>query len=66
MNFVPASSEEYASVSTYPYLEVIGSLTYVAMGTCPDICAAVHALSPFAATFGPLHVNGLKHIMQYL
>ena len=65
-NFVPASSEEHASVSTYPYLEVIGSLTYVAMGTRPDICAAVRALSPFAATFGPLHVDGLKHIMRYL
>ena len=62
-NFTPASSSEHASVSCYPYLEVIGSLTYATMGTRPDICAAVCTLSPFAATFGPVHVDGLKHIM---
>ena len=36
------------------------------MGMGPDICAAVRALSPFAATFGPKHIDGLKHIMRYL
>src|SRR6266436_8055253 len=66
IQFQPASTEEHASVSSYPYLEAIGSLTYAAMGTCPDICAAVRSLSPFAATFGPDHINGAKHIMRYL
>jgi len=64
--FQPASAEEHASVSSYPYLEVIGSLTYAAMGTRLDICAAVRSLSPFAATFGHDHINGVKHIMRYL
>src|SRR5260370_36521879 len=64
--FQPASAEEHAAVSSYPYLEVIGSLTYVAMGTHPDICAAVRSLSPFVAMFGPEHINGVKHIMRYL
>src|SRR5260370_29376949 len=64
--FQPTSADEHASVSSYPYLEVIGSLTYAAMGTCPDICAAIRSLSPFAAMFGPDHVNGVKHIMRYL
>ena len=58
--FELAEPDDHISISTYPYLEVIGSLTYAAMGTHPDICATVHALSPFAATFGP------KHIMRYL
>ena len=39
---------------------------YAALGTCPDICSAVRALAPFAATFGHKHVDGLKHIMKYL
>ncbi len=39
---------------------------YAALGTCPDICLAVRALAPFAATFGHDHIEGLKHIMQYL
>ena len=64
--FQPASTEEHASISSYPYLKAIGSLTYATMGTHPDICAAVRSLSPFAATFGPDHINGVKHIMQYL
>ena len=64
--FEPATPEDHASVSSYPYLEVIGSLTYAAMGTCPDICAAVRSLSPFAATFGKQHIDGAKNIMRYL
>src|SRR5258706_2696472 len=64
--FQPMSTEEHASVSSYPYLEVIGSLTYAAMRTCPDICVAVRSLSPFAATFRMDHVNRVKHIMHYL
>src|SRR5260370_21619641 len=64
--FQPASAEEHAAVSSYPYLEVISSLTYVAMGTHPDICAVVRSLSLFAAMFGPEHINRVKHIMRYL
>ncbi len=65
-NFNPASPEEHSTVSSYLYLEVIGSLMYAALGTCPDICLAVRALAPFAATFGHDHIEGLKHIMRYL
>ena len=64
--FQPMSTEEHASVSSYPYLEAIGSLTYAAMGTHPDICAAVRSLSPFAAMFSLDHIDRVKHIMQYL
>src|SRR5258708_32168051 len=35
--FQPASAEEHASVSSYPYLEASGSLTYATMRTHPDI-----------------------------
>src|SRR5258705_11962817 len=64
--FQPASAEEHASISSYPYLKAIGSLTYATMGTHPDICATVRSLSPFTATFSPDHINGVKHIMRYL
>ncbi len=65
-HFQPASPNEHADVSSYPYLEVLGSLTYAAMGTQLDISYAVRSLAPFANNFGHTHVNGLKHIMQYL
>ena len=63
VNFDPASPEEHSTVSSYPYLKVIGSLMYAALGMCPDICLAVRALAPFAATFSHDHIEGLKHIM---
>ena len=65
-HFEPALPDDHASVASYPYLEVIGSLTYAAMGTRPDIAAAVRSLSPFAATFSHNHIDGLKHIMRYI
>ena len=66
IQFGPATSDDHTSVSSYPYLEVIRSLMYTVLGTHLDICSAVRALAPFAATFGHKHVNGLKHIMKYL
>ena len=66
LHFLPASPDEHAEVSSYPYLEVLGSLTYATMGTCPDISYAVRLLAPFAKNFGWTHINGLKHIMRYL
>ena len=65
-NFDSATSKEHSRISSYPYLEVIRSLMYAALGTHPDICSAVRALAPFAAMFGHEHVNTLKHIMRYL
>ncbi len=66
VHFKLASSEEHSMVSSYPFLGAIGSLMYAALGTCPDICSAVQALAPFAATFGQSHIKGIKHIMCYL
>src|SRR5260370_17123685 len=65
-HFQPASPNEHADVSSYPYLEVLGSLTYTAMGMQPDISYAVRSLAPFSNNFSHTHVNGLKHIMRYL
>ena len=64
--FQPATMEDRAEVSSFPYLEAIGSLTYAALGTCPDIAAAVHALALFAASYGKQHVDAIRHIMRYL
>ena len=39
--FLPATPDEHAEVSSYPYLKAIGSLMYAAMGTCLDISYAI-------------------------
>ena len=62
--FQPATPEDHLEVSSY--LEVIVSLMYAALGTCPDISAVVHSLAPFASSFGKKHIDGVKHIMRYL
>ena len=64
--FQPATPDEHSKVSSYPYLEVLGSLTYVAMGMHPDISYAVRSLAPYASNFGHVHINRLKHVMRYL
>ncbi len=66
LHFQPVSPDEHSEVSSYPYLEVLGSLTYAAMGTCLDISYAVRSLAPFANSFGHAHINDLNHIMQYI
>jgi hypothetical protein len=66
MQFKPASAEDHSKLSSYPFLEAIGSLMYAALGTRPDICSAVRSLAPFTSTFGQEHVDGIKHIMKYL
>jgi hypothetical protein len=48
------------------YLSVIGGLSYLAVGTRPDICFAVNHLARFEAKPGPLHWKGLKHLINYL
>ena len=65
-HFVPTTLEDHKLVKLFPYLEAIGSLTYAAMGTHPNISASVQALSPFTANFGAVQVRAVKHIFKYL
>jgi hypothetical protein len=48
------------------HLHVIGSLSYLAVGTRPDICFAVNFLAHFVAKPGPEHWKGVKHLINYL
>src|SRR5260370_34966212 len=64
--FQPTFVEDHAAVSSYPYLEVISSLTFASIGTHPDICTAFRALSLFATTFSPQHLSDVKHTLRYL
>ena len=46
------------------YLLVIGSLSYLAVGTRPDICFAVNYLARFAAKPGVTHWKGVTHLIN--
>src|SRR5258708_22262450 len=61
-----ASEDEVHEARSYPYLQVIGSVMYAMLGTCPDIAYAISTLSCFASRPGSPHVCALKHLLRYL
>jgi hypothetical protein len=48
------------------YLSVIGALSYVAVGTRPDIAYSVNVLARFSAKPGVNHWKGVRHLINYL
>jgi hypothetical protein len=62
----PSSASERKEMENIPYRQAIGSLTYLATCTRPDIAAAVGILSKFVTNPGPVHWSGVKRIFRYL
>ncbi|SCV71301.1 BQ2448_2889 [Microbotryum intermedium] len=48
------------------YLQAIGSLLYISLGTCPDIAFAVSYLARFANNPCRRHWIAVKHVLRYL
>ncbi|SGZ16041.1 BQ5605_C029g10723 [Microbotryum silenes-dioicae] len=48
------------------YLQAIGSLLYISLGTRPDIAFALSYLSRFANNPGRRHWIAVKHVLRYL
>ncbi|GFY22341.1 retrovirus-related Pol polyprotein from transposon TNT 1-94 [Trichonephila clavipes] len=59
----PKTSEE---ILTVPYRNLIGSLSFIAIRTRPDIMYAVNVLSQFQANPGIKHCNCLLRLLGYL
>src|SRR5258706_9497468 len=63
-NFDPAPSEEHSMVSSYPYLEVIGSLMYAALGMrCRQDISLMHK-SPIRTGFDPPDIPHLLRVQN--
>lgn len=58
--------EEKEPINTSRYLSIIGSMSYLAVGTRPDLCFAVNFLARYAANPQTEHWNAVKHLLQYL
>jgi hypothetical protein len=65
-NFNATTAEDGRQEDSGRYLSVIGGLSYLAVGTRPDMCFAVNYLARFTAKPGPLHWKGVKHLINYL
>jgi hypothetical protein len=48
------------------YLSIVMSLSYLAVGTRPDLSFAVNFLARFSASPGPSHWKGVRHLVNYL
>ena len=59
-------SEDETPVNVQMYQQIIGSLTYAAISTRPDIAAAVNMLSKFMTKPGKEHMEGVKRILRYM
>jgi hypothetical protein len=65
-NFNATTEDDEKPKESGQYPSVIGVLSYLAVGTRPDICFAVNYLARFAAKPGPLNWKGVQHLINYL
>jgi hypothetical protein len=65
-NYNATTDPDGSTAESGQYLLVIGILSYLVVGTRPDICFAVNFLARFAARPGPLHWKGVKHLINYV
>ena len=56
----PANDTKGEHMARVPYREVIGSLMYASITTCPDITFAVSTLSQFLNNLGEAHWEAVK------
>ncbi|KAJ3646209.1 hypothetical protein Zmor_023804 [Zophobas morio] len=59
----PTTAEE---VKNFPYRELIGGLTYLAITTRPDISHAVSSLGQFNNCHGKVHWTAANRVLRYL
>lgn len=62
----PQTDEERREMENVPYLEAVGAINYLAVGTRPDISYAVHRLARFNQNPGKRHWEAVKHLLRYL
>jgi len=62
----PSTTTEKAEMAGVPYHEVVGSLMYAALGTCPNIAFATVTVSQFIQDSGKVQWEVVKCIFRYL
>lgn len=62
----PTEPQEIAEMCEIPYHEIVGSLTYAAIGSRPDIAFATSMLSRFNENPGRVHWKAAKRVVRYL
>jgi hypothetical protein len=63
--FRPKQDGEEVFGSEYPYLSVIGALTYLSNNIEPDITFTVNCLARYSASLTICHWSNIKNILRY-
>jgi hypothetical protein len=61
----PKTEEDIFAMSSIPYLSAVGSLSFAAIFTHPDIAFAVGYLAHFNSNPGPAHWVAVKHLFRH-
>jgi len=62
----PTSQDEKDQMATQPYRSLVGCLSWLALGTRPDIAFATASLARFGNNLGRIHWEAAKHVLRYL
>lgn len=62
----PATPEDHAAHSDFPYREIVGCLNHAAINTRPDISHAVSQLAQHSSSYGLIHITAAKHLLRYI
>lgn len=62
----PASADDAAACSEFPYREIVGCLGHAAVNTQPDISHAVSQLAQHSSNYGLIHITAAKHLLRYV
>jgi hypothetical protein len=61
-----ATPDEVKNARQFPYREIVGSLSYIAATTRPDVSQAVSLLSRYSNAWATRHWNAAKRVVRYL
>lgn len=61
-----SSNKAIDGINQTSYLSIIGSLSYLALGTRPDIAYSVNYLARFSSRPNAAHWVALKHLLRYV
>lgn len=62
----PETNDHKEYMKNVPYMNAVGALMYLAIGTRPDIAYSVGKLAQFNSNPGVAHWKAVKHLFRYL
>jgi len=62
----PTAQADKDEMAGIPYRQLVGALSWLALGTCPDVAFATSSLGRFGHDLGHMHWEAAKRMLRYL